>query len=97
MINEPFRAVPELGLRERRREKGGENQLLCFNLDVFGDAKKGLRSQNPVVLWGGGVGGRAEGEIVVLSCVRGEREREKFKQQFNFMSAFTPLEWRRGK
>lgn len=76
MINEPFRAVPELGLRESRREKEGENQLLSSNLDVFWDAKKGLKSQKPVMPWGGGNGGKAEGEIVVLACVRGERERE---------------------
>lgn len=89
--------MPELGLRERRREKGEKNQLLLSNLDVFWDAKQGLKSQKLVVLWGNGNGGKAEGEIVVLACVRGEREREKLKQQFNFMSAFTPLEWRRGK
>jgi len=78
LINEPFRAVPELGLRERRREKGRENQLLCSNLDAFWDAKKGLKSQKPVVLWGGGDGGKAEGEIIDLDvCQRRERERER--------------------
>lgn len=35
----------------------------------------------------------AEGEIIVLAV----SEREKFKLQFNFMSASTPLEWRGGK
>lgn len=50
--------MPELGLRERRREKGGENQLLCSNLDVFWDAKKGLKSQKLVVPWGGSDGGK---------------------------------------
>lgn len=32
------------------------------------------------------------------AAVAEEREREKkIMQHFNFMSAFTPLEWRRGK
>lgn len=53
----------ELGLSERKREKRGETQLLCSDLGIFWDAKKGLNSQKPVVLWGGGSGGKAEGEM----------------------------------
>lgn len=51
-----------------------------------------------MVLWGGAGGGKGERTGRESGCGRGEREREKkIMQHFNFMSAFTPLEWRRGK
>lgn len=97
LINEPFRAVPELGLRGRRREKAGGNQLLCSTCGCFLGCQEGVKE--PQSWWCYGMVvmvGRQRGKSQSW-CVSEGKEREKWKQQFNLMSAFTPLEWRRGK
>lgn len=81
--------MPELGLSERRREKQGRKSAVQLQPWGFLGCQEGVKEPKAGAC-GGGSGGRGGNHS--LGCVR-----EKFKLQFNFMSASTPLEWRGGK